>query len=97
LYIFLSDRFSDELSGFLYSPTADDRAPATLSLFPRISSPSEVRVRAESHRYPRLPPDGVILITSCDAKQSQTELFPFPLWVNVEVQVQPLTEDVTNE
>jgi hypothetical protein len=105
LYICLFDWFSDELSGLLlcFPATADERAPATLSLFlrispfPRISLPSQERVRVESHAYLGPPSEIVILLRSCEAKQSQTESCPLFLRVNIEVWEKAPTLDVPNE
>ena len=56
-----------------------------LSPFPRISLPSQERVRIDSHAYLGPPSEIVILLTSCDAKQTQTESFPLFLRANMEV------------
>jgi hypothetical protein len=91
---------SDELSGLLcFWPTAAERIPTTLPQVPA----HKVAFRGAGSRrvapYVYLGPlsENVILITSCDANQSQTESYPFPLRVNVEVREKPLTVDVPNE
>ena len=100
LYICLFHWFSDEPSGLPYFwPTADDRIPTTLSQVPahEFVFRGAGSHRVASHVYLGPPSENVILITSCDANQSQTESYPIPLRVNVEVREKPLTLDVPNE
>jgi hypothetical protein len=100
LYICLFHWCSDELSGLLcFWPTADERIPTTLPQVPahKFAFRGTGSGRVASHVYLGPPSENVILITSCDANQSQTESYPFPLRVNVEVREKPLTVDVPNE